>query len=100
MYQIYSCSDENLEVFSVVSSKFKSNILGNLNEPTSDCKNAQKKSWKNTGDEFNPIQGTESFLPFTGSGFHRTASLLRKIWMTHRKKLGCLGATNSAFEAD
>ncbi|XP_034981551.1 vexin [Zootoca vivipara] len=56
---------------------------------------------KNIEDDTSPTQGTEeASLPLTGSILHGTPSLLRKIWMKHKKKSEYWGATNSAFEAD
>ncbi|XP_066480209.1 vexin [Tiliqua scincoides] len=57
-------------------------------------------SRKNTEDDISQAQGTEASLPLTGSTLYGTPSLLRKIWMKHKKKSEYLGATNSAFEAD
>uniref|UniRef100_A0A8C0UWM7 Vexin n=1 Tax=Cyanistes caeruleus TaxID=156563 RepID=A0A8C0UWM7_CYACU len=42
----------------------------------------------------------EASLPLTGGNLCGTPSLLRKMWMKHKKKSEYLGATNSAFEAD
>ncbi|XP_017586595.1 vexin [Corvus cornix cornix] len=44
--------------------------------------------------------GAEASLPLTGGNLCGTPSLLRKMWMKHKKKSEYLGATNSAFEAD
>ncbi|XP_053104633.1 vexin isoform X2 [Hemicordylus capensis] len=55
---------------------------------------------KNTEDDLSLAQGTKASLPLTGSTLNGTPSLLRKIWMKHKKKSEYLGATNSAFEAD
>ncbi|RMC15319.1 hypothetical protein DUI87_07508 [Hirundo rustica rustica] len=44
--------------------------------------------------------GAEASLPLTGGNMCGTPSLLRKMWMKHKKKSEYLGATNSAFEAD
>ncbi|XP_021243438.1 uncharacterized protein C8orf46 homolog [Numida meleagris] len=44
--------------------------------------------------------GAEASLPLTGGSLYGTPSLLRKMWMKHKKKSEYLGATNSAFEAD
>ncbi|XP_077208387.1 vexin isoform X2 [Paroedura picta] len=57
-------------------------------------------SWKSTADDTTLTPGTEASLPLTGSTFQGTPSLLRKIWMKHKKKAEYLGATNGAFEAD
>uniref|UniRef100_A0A8D0DMJ8 Vexin n=1 Tax=Salvator merianae TaxID=96440 RepID=A0A8D0DMJ8_SALMN len=55
---------------------------------------------KNTEDDVSPIQEMEASSPLTGSTLYGTPSLLRKMWMKHKKKSEYLGATNSAFEAD
>ncbi|XP_015264548.1 PREDICTED: uncharacterized protein C8orf46 homolog [Gekko japonicus] len=57
-------------------------------------------SWKSTEDDTTLTHGTEASLPLTGSTLQGTPSLLRKIWMKHKKKAEYLGATNGAFEAD
>ncbi|XP_042320377.1 LOW QUALITY PROTEIN: vexin [Sceloporus undulatus] len=57
-------------------------------------------SRKNTEDNISAVQGNEASLPLTGSTLYGTPSLLRKIWMKHKKKSEYLGATNGAFEAD
>nr|XP_020668703.1 uncharacterized protein C8orf46 homolog [Pogona vitticeps] len=57
-------------------------------------------SRKNTEEELSAIQGNEASLPLTTSTLYGTPSLLRKIWMKHKKKSEYLGATNGAFEAD
>ncbi|XP_009863350.1 PREDICTED: uncharacterized protein C8orf46 homolog [Apaloderma vittatum] len=44
--------------------------------------------------------GAEASLPLTGGNLCGTPSLLRKMWMKHKKKSEYVGATNSAFEAD
>ncbi|XP_009809348.2 vexin [Gavia stellata] len=57
--------------------------------------------WRKTA-EYNltlPL-GAEASLPLTGGNLCGTPSLLRKMWMKHKKKSEYLGATNSAFEAD
>nr|XP_060631390.1 vexin isoform X1 [Anolis sagrei ordinatus] len=59
-----------------------------------------KPSRKNTEDNISAVQGSEASLPLTGSTLYGTPSLLRKIWMKHKKKSEYLGATNGAFEAD
>uniref|UniRef100_A0A8D0L0R0 Vexin n=1 Tax=Sphenodon punctatus TaxID=8508 RepID=A0A8D0L0R0_SPHPU len=152
MHQIYSCSDENLEVFTVISSKceymqrvlsfvwsvwreiiFQSNKLISLfncivlisgphppgppHSPSPGSTPAvcggkrsaypslisrhKRHSRKNTDDLPLP-QEAEASLPLTGSSLCGTGtpSLLRKMWMKHKKKSEYLGATNSAFEAD
>lgn len=45
-------------------------------------------------------QGAEASLPLTGSVSCGIPSILRKMWMRHKKKAEYVGATNSAFEAD
>ncbi|KAM9626627.1 vexin [Trichechus inunguis] len=45
-------------------------------------------------------QGAEASLPLTGSASCGVPSILRKMWMKHKKKCEYVGATNSAFEAD
>ncbi|XP_006880488.1 PREDICTED: uncharacterized protein C8orf46 homolog [Elephantulus edwardii] len=45
-------------------------------------------------------QGAEASLPLTGSASCGVPSILRKMWMKHKKKSEYVGATNSAFEAD
>lgn len=45
-------------------------------------------------------QGAEASLPLTGSVSCGIPSILRKMWMRHKKKAEYMGATNSAFEAD
>ncbi|XP_048363139.1 vexin isoform X2 [Sphaerodactylus townsendi] len=172
MHQIYSCSDENLEVFTVISSKSCSPIRRKAKSPqcilsktvvavpdyhsqgtdellshqaeiskqqTFSCginqsyvkslqtqasprshHNAKwittsdpairdsvgehsryaKLSCKNTEDDTALTHKTEASLPLTGGALHGTPSLLRKIWMKHKKKAEYLGATNGAFEAD
>lgn len=45
-------------------------------------------------------QGAEASLPLTGSASCSVPSILRKMWMRHKKKSEYVGATNSAFEAD
>ncbi|XP_060099684.1 vexin [Heteronotia binoei] len=57
-------------------------------------------SWKSTEDDTASTHGPEASLPLTGSPLQGTPSLLRKIWMKHKKKAEYLGATNGAFEAD
>ncbi|XP_004477849.1 vexin [Dasypus novemcinctus] len=44
--------------------------------------------------------GAEASLPLTGSASCGVPSILRKMWMRHKKKSEYVGATNSAFEAD
>nr|XP_056710762.1 vexin [Euleptes europaea] len=61
---------------------------------------SSKLSWKNTEDDTALAHRTEATLPLTGSTLQGTPSLLRKIWMKHKKKAEYLGATNGAFEAD
>lgn len=57
-------------------------------------------SRKSTEEELSAVHGSEASLPLTTSTVYGTPSLLRKIWMKHKKKSEYLGATNSAFEAD
>lgn len=45
-------------------------------------------------------QGAEASLPLTGSVSCGIPSILRKMWVRHKKKAEYVGATNSAFEAD
>ncbi|XP_008106739.1 vexin isoform X2 [Anolis carolinensis] len=59
-----------------------------------------KPTRKNTEDNISAVQGSEASLPLTGGTLYGTPSLLRKIWMKHKKKSEYLGATNGAFEAD
>ncbi|XP_050748779.1 vexin [Gymnogyps californianus] len=60
-----------------------------------------RQRWRKTA-EYDPTlpPGAEASLPLTGGNLCGTPSLLRKMWMKHKKKSEYLGATNSAFEAD
>ncbi|KAM6210927.1 vexin [Sarcoramphus papa] len=60
-----------------------------------------RQHWRKTA-EYDPTlpPGAEASLPLTGGNLCGTPSLLRKMWMKHKKKSEYLGATNSAFEAD
>ncbi|XP_009902439.2 vexin [Dryobates pubescens] len=60
-----------------------------------------RQRWRKTA-EYDPTlpPGAEASLPLTGGSLCGTPSLLRKMWMKHKKKSEYLGATNSAFEAD
>ncbi|XP_010285165.1 PREDICTED: uncharacterized protein C8orf46 homolog [Phaethon lepturus] len=60
-----------------------------------------RQRWRKTAEyDLTLPPGAEASLPLTGSNLCGTPSLLRKIWMKHKKKSEYLGATNSAFEAD
>ncbi|XP_041268931.1 vexin [Onychostruthus taczanowskii] len=165
MHQIYSCSDENLEVFTVISSKSCSparrrakatqHILAKsvrrgagpasgaarhvgiteqessksynhlldgkslippspvahitvkavavTGSPTRDRTSMEdhRQRWRKTTEyDLALPPGAEASLPLTGGNLCGTPSLLRKMWMKHKKKSEYLGATNSAFEAD
>ncbi|XP_030914519.1 vexin [Geospiza fortis] len=57
--------------------------------------------WRKTTEyDLSLPPGAEASLPLTGGNLCGTPSLLRKMWMKHKKKSEYLGATNSAFEAD
>ncbi|XP_032851017.2 vexin [Tyto alba] len=57
--------------------------------------------WRKTAEhDLTLPPGAEASLPLTGGSLCGTPSLLRKMWMKHKKKSEYLGATNSAFEAD
>nr|XP_009513410.1 PREDICTED: uncharacterized protein C8orf46 homolog [Phalacrocorax carbo] len=57
--------------------------------------------WRKTAEyDLTLPPGAEASLPLTGGNLCGTPSLLRKMWMKHKKKSEYLGATNSAFEAD
>ncbi|XP_009989207.1 PREDICTED: uncharacterized protein C8orf46 homolog [Tauraco erythrolophus] len=65
--------------------------------PTDD----HKQHWKKSAEyDLTLPPGAEASLPLTGGNLCGTPSLLRKMWMKHKKKSEYLGATNSAFEAD
>ncbi|XP_071593764.1 vexin [Heliangelus exortis] len=60
-----------------------------------------EQRWKKTAEyDLALPPGAEASLPLTGGNLCGTPSLLRKMWMKHKKKSEYLGATNSAFEAD
>ncbi|XP_056189645.1 vexin isoform X1 [Falco biarmicus] len=60
-----------------------------------------RQHWRKTAEyDLNLPLGAEASLPLTGGNLCGTPSLLRKMWMKHKKKSEYLGATNSAFEAD
>ncbi|XP_074879487.1 vexin [Buteo buteo] len=60
-----------------------------------------RQRWRKTAEyDLALPQGAEASLPLTGGNLCGTPSLLRKMWMKHKKKSEYLGATNSAFEAD
>ncbi|XP_063249233.1 vexin isoform X2 [Prinia subflava] len=60
-----------------------------------------RQSWRKTTEyDLALPPGAEASLPLTGGNLCGTPSLLRKMWMKHKKKSEYLGATNSAFEAD
>ncbi|XP_074703367.1 vexin [Strix aluco] len=59
------------------------------------------QSWRKTAEyDLTLPPSAEASLPLTGGNLCGTPSLLRKMWMKHKKKSEYLGATNSAFEAD
>ncbi|XP_054250751.1 vexin [Indicator indicator] len=60
-----------------------------------------RQRWRKTAEyDLTLPPGAEASLPLTGGSLCGTPSLLRKMWMKHKKKSEYLGATNSAFEAD
>ncbi|KAM6125756.1 vexin [Pterocles gutturalis] len=60
-----------------------------------------RQRWRKTAEyDLTLPPGAEASLPLTGGNLCGTPSLLRKVWMKHKKKSEYLGATNSAFEAD
>lgn len=60
-----------------------------------------RQRWRKTAEyDLTLAPGAEASLPLTGGSLCGTPSLLRKMWMKHKKKSEYLGATNSAFEAD
>uniref|UniRef100_A0A663E8E3 Vexin n=4 Tax=Accipitrinae TaxID=8955 RepID=A0A663E8E3_AQUCH len=62
---------------------------------------SHRQRWRKTAEyDLALPQGAEASLPLTGGNLCGTPSLLRKMWMKHKKKSEYLGATNSAFEAD
>ncbi|XP_027558275.1 vexin [Neopelma chrysocephalum] len=71
--------------------------------PTRDCTSTEehRHRWRKTTEyDLALPPGAEASLPLTGGNLCGTPSLLRKMWMKHKKKSEYLGATNSAFEAD
>ncbi|NXA71517.1 VEXIN protein, partial [Thryothorus ludovicianus] len=62
---------------------------------------SHRQRWRKTTEyDLALPPGAEASLPLTGGNLYGTPSLLRKMWMKHKKKSEYLGATNSAFEAD
>lgn len=62
---------------------------------------SHRQRWRKTAEyDLTLPPGAEASLPLTGGNLCGTPSLLRKMWMKHKKKSEYLGATNSAFEAD
>ncbi|NXW45508.1 VEXIN protein, partial [Nyctiprogne leucopyga] len=62
---------------------------------------SHQQHWRRTAEyDLTLPPGAEASLPLTGRNLCGTPSLLRKMWMKHKKKSEYLGATNSAFEAD
>ncbi|XP_065688506.1 vexin [Patagioenas fasciata] len=60
-----------------------------------------RQRWRKTAEyDLSLPPAAEASLPLTGGHLCGTPSLLRKMWMKHKKKSEYLGATNSAFEAD
>ncbi|NXI52940.1 VEXIN protein, partial [Chloroceryle aenea] len=60
-----------------------------------------QQHWRKTSEyDLTLAPRAEASLPLTGGNLYGTPSLLRKMWMKHKKKSEYLGATNSAFEAD
>ncbi|XP_009708660.1 PREDICTED: uncharacterized protein C8orf46 homolog [Cariama cristata] len=60
-----------------------------------------RQRWGKTAEyDMTLSPAAEASLPLTGGNLCGTPSLLRKMWMKHKKKSDYLGATNSAFEAD
>ncbi|NWH74020.1 VEXIN protein, partial [Piaya cayana] len=60
-----------------------------------------RQRWRKTAEyDLTLPPGAEASLPLTGGSLYGTPSLLRKMWMKHKKKSEYLGATNNAFEAD
>nr|KAF6301038.1 vexin [Myotis myotis] len=145
MHQIYSCSDENIEVFTtVIPSKVSSparrrvkssqhlltknvvidsdlyasrplELLPRRTDRQASVLEAPAPSGsdnravltrgsrhlKKMTEEYPTLpQGAEASLPLTGSVSCGIPSILRKMWMRHKKKAEYVGATNSAFEAD
>ncbi|NXQ86410.1 VEXIN protein, partial [Nyctibius grandis] len=62
---------------------------------------SHKQCWRKMAEyDLTLPPGAEASLPLTGDDLSGTPSLLRKMWMKHKKKSEYLGATNSAFEED
>ncbi|NWQ73607.1 VEXIN protein, partial [Columbina picui] len=62
---------------------------------------SHRQRWRKTAEyDLSLPPAAEASLPLTGGHLYGTPSLLRKMWMKHKKKSEYLGATNSAFEAD
>ncbi|NWX19770.1 VEXIN protein, partial [Aegotheles bennettii] len=62
---------------------------------------SHRQRWRKTAEyDLTLTPRAEASLPLTGGSLCGTPSLLRKMWMKHKKKSEYLGATNSAFEAD
>uniref|UniRef100_A0A8C9NLN6 Vexin n=1 Tax=Serinus canaria TaxID=9135 RepID=A0A8C9NLN6_SERCA len=62
---------------------------------------SHRQRWRKTTEyDLSLPPGAEASIPLTGGNLCGTPSLLRKMWMKHKKKSEYLGATNSAFEAD
>ncbi|XP_010146790.1 PREDICTED: uncharacterized protein C8orf46 homolog [Eurypyga helias] len=62
---------------------------------------SHRQRWRRTAEyDLTLPPAAEASLPLTGGNLCGTPSLLRKMWMKHKKKSEYLGATNSAFEAD
>ncbi|KAM6349608.1 vexin [Podargus strigoides] len=60
-----------------------------------------RQHWRKTAEyDLTLPPAAEASLPLTGGSLCGTPSLLRKMWMKHKKKSEYLGATNSAFEGD
>ncbi|XP_002197547.2 vexin [Taeniopygia guttata] len=69
--------------------------------PTRNRASTEEQRWRKTTEyDLALPPGAEASLPLTGGNLCGTPSLLRKMWMKHKKKSEYLGATNSAFEAD
>ncbi|NXP73867.1 VEXIN protein, partial [Ramphastos sulfuratus] len=60
-----------------------------------------RQRWRKTAEyDLTLPPAAEASLPLTGGSLCGTPSLLRKLWIKHKKKSEYLGATNGAFEAD
>ncbi|KAK2527981.1 hypothetical protein Q9233_007757 [Columba guinea] len=69
--------------------------------PTGDGTSTDEQRWRKTAEyDLSLPPAAEASLPLTGGHLCGTPSLLRKMWMKHKKKSEYLGATNSAFEGD